>query len=354
MHRRIKHAKKGVGLPPGTLLHPGEIRAEKMRLILYTYDAGFYRQEEVRPEELAERDFSGGGQVHWLQVVGLSSVPVIEQVGNCFSLHPLVLEDILTTDQRPKLEDYGDYTYLVLKMFHHQHSGDAYTEQISIVLGRQFVLSFQETDGALFTPVVERLKNAKGRFRSQGADYLAYALLDTVVDNYFVLLENLGEQIELLEDKLIVEPDRQTLTEIYSLKNDMLFMRKAIWPLREIVNALDRGESKLFCENTLIYLRDVYDHIIQVIDTVETYRDMVSGMLDIYLSSVSHKLNEVMKLLTIISTIFIPLTFIAGVYGMNFKYMPELEWEYGYPVVWFVMLAVAAVMVRYFHKRKWI
>jgi magnesium transporter len=347
-------AANKVGLPPGTLLYVGEMRAEKVQITVYEYDEQQCHEREMKLSAIG--DCCSGldkKTVTWIHVAGLHSIGAIETIGNAFQLHPLVLEDILNTDQRPKVDNYGDYTYLVVKMLYSSETGDYTQEQISIVLGENYVISFQESDKQVFAPVRERIKRGKGRIRSMGADYLAYALLDTIVDHYFVLLEELGEQIELLEDRLVVEPDREILTEIYSLKTNMLFMRKAVWPLREIVNSLDRGDGKFFRAGTLLYMRDVYDHIVQVIDTVETYRDMVAGMLDIYLSSVSHKLNEVMKVLTIISTIFIPLTFLAGVYGMNFKYMPELEWAWGYPVTWLVMIVSAGLMVRYFRIKKW-
>jgi magnesium transporter len=227
-------------------------------------------------------------------------------------------------------------------------------EQISLILGHNFVLSFQETEGDIFDPIRERIRNGKGRIRKMGADYLAYALIDAIVDHYFVILERSGDRIESLGEALVINPTPKTLQEIQHLKREMIFLRKSIWPLREVISGLQRGESSLFAEATLIYLRDVYDHTIQVIDTIETFRDMLAGMLDIYLSSLSHKMNEIMKVLTIIATIFIPLTFLAGVYGMNFEYMPELKWRWGYFVIWGVMIAVSVAMLIYFRRKKWL
>ena len=353
MRTGIKNAAQKVGLPPGTLLQTGETRSEQVNIWLREYNEGYYQEQQLYFTDVEGCTFDRQDTVTWIHVTGVHSVFVVDKLGKCFNLHPLIMEDIIDTNHRPKLEDYSDYTFLVAKAIYRLEEVEYATEQISIVLGANYIISFQETSRDIFAPVLARLKGGKGRIRRMGADYLTYALLDTIVDNYFVLLEDLGEKIEQLEERLVIEPDRQMVNGIYSLKTEMLFMRKAIWPLREIINELERGDSKFFKEATLLYLRDVYDHTIQVIDTLETYREMVTGMLDIYLSSVSHKLNEVMKVLTIISTIFIPLTFLAGVYGMNFKYMPELNWEWGYPLIWAIMLTSALIMVRYFRIKKW-
>jgi magnesium transporter len=251
------------------------------------------------------------------------------------------------------VEDCGEYVFVVLKMLSSDRNKIT-SEQISIVLGPDFVVSFQEREGDVFNPIRERIRIGRGRIRKMGADYLAYALLDSVVDNYFIFLEKLGDKIEFLEEELVTNPTTETLQTIHDLKTEMVFLRKSVWPLREIISGLERGESALIQESTEIYLRDVYDHTIQVIDTVETFRDMVSGMLDIYLSSVSNRMNEVMKVLTIIATIFIPLTLIAGIYGMNFQYMPELGWRWGYPMVWLIMLVIGALMLVYFRRERWL
>jgi len=288
-------------------------------------------------------------------VDGIHQVEVLELLGECFGLHPLVLEDILNTDQRPKMEDFSEYIFVVLKTFsYNDQSDEVEPEQISLILGPSLVLSFQERAGDVFDPIRERIRNGKGRIRRMGADYLAYALLDSIVDHYFIVLEQVGEDVEFLEEELVTNPTPETLQTIHNLKREMIFLRKSVWPLREVIGALERGESSLIKESTGIYLRDVYDHTIQVIDTIETFRDMISGMLDIYLSSVSNRMNEVMKVLTIIATIFIPLTLVAGIYGMNFQYMPELGWRWGYPIVWLVMLVIGAVMLVYFRRKKWL
>jgi magnesium transporter len=283
-------------------------------------------------------------------------VEVLEELNTCFRLHPLVLEDILNTDQRPKMEDYGDYLYIVLKtLFMAGNLGDEVeSEQVSLILGRNFVLSFQEKENPLFEPIRERLRSGKGRLRKMGPDYLVHAVLDAIIDHYFVVLEKLGEKIEFLEEEVVIQPTPSTLQAAHQLKREMIFLRKAVWPLREVIDSLERGESYLIKESTVIYLRDIYDHTIQVIDNIETFRDMLSGMMDIYLSSISNRMNEIMKVLTLIATIFIPLTFIVGSYGMNFKYMPELSWPWGYPLVMALMLVVAIFMLIYFRRKKWI
>ena len=354
MPRFIKKRSKKAGLPPGTLVHIGEQKAEKTRITIIDYDDAHFQEEETKTVEECF-PFKDKPTVTWINVDGIHQVEVLEQLGDCFGLHPLVLEDILNTDQRPKVEDFSDYLFVVLKTFsYNDQSDELEPEQVSLILGPTFVISFQEREADVFNPIRERIKSNKGRIRRMGADYLAYTLLDSIVDNYFIVLEQVGEEVEFLEEELVTNPTPETLQTIHSLKRDMIFLRKSVWPLREIIGGLERGESSLIRESTEIYLRDVYDHTIQVIDTIETFRDMISGMLDIYLSSVSNRMNEVMKVLTIIATIFIPLTLIAGLYGMNFQYMPELEWRWGYPMVWLVMLAIGALMLVYFRRKKWL
>ena len=354
MPKLIKKRSKKAGLPPGTLIHIGEKKTEELKITVIDYEETHFEEREVkRVEECFV--FKDKPTVTWMNVDGLHQVEILEKLGECYGLHPLVLEDILNTDQRPKMEDYGEYIYIVLKALdYNDKSNEIGTEQISLVLGSNFVFSFQEREGDTFDPIRERIRNGKGRIRSMGADYLAYALVDSIVDNYFIILEKLGEKIEFLEDKLVSHPTPETLQTIHHLRREMIFLRKAVWPLREVINSLERGESSLVKESTRLYLRDVYDHTIQTIDTIETYRDMVSGMLDIYLSSVSNRLNSVMKVLTIIATIFMPLTFLAGVYGMNFKYMPELGWRWGYPLIWLIMVGIGVLMLIFFRKKKWL
>jgi len=318
------------------------------------YDEAHFQEKETKTIEECLL-FKDKPTVTWINIDGLHQVEILERLGECYGLHPLVLEDILNTDQRPKMEDYGEYLFIVLRMLNYNDkSSEIEAEQISLILGTNFVLSFQEKEGDTFNPIRERIRNSKGRIRRMGADYLSYSLLDSIVDNYFIILEKLGEKIEFLEDELVTRPTPETLQIIHHLKREMIYLRKAVWPLREVIGSLERGEPPLVKETIRVYLRDVYDHTIQVIDTIETFRDMVSGMLDIYLSSISNRLNAVMKVLTIIATIFMPLTFLAGIYGMNFKYMPELEWRWSYPVVWLIMVGIGVSMLLYFRKKKWL
>jgi magnesium transporter len=324
MQRLIKKRSPKVGLPPGTLVHIGEKKVEKARITIMDYDETNLEEKEAKTIE-ESYPFKDKPTVTWINIDGLHEVEIIEKLGSHFGLHPLLLEDILNTDQRPKMEDYGDYIFVVLKMLYPGENKDEIeAEQVSLILGSNFVISLQESEGDVFNPIRDRIRKNKGRIRKAGADYLAYALLDAIVDNYFLILENVGEKIEDTEQQLAANPSPETLQYIRELKSEMIFLRKSIWPLRELISGLERGESTLIHESTGAYLRDVYDHTIQVIDTVESYRDMISGMVDIYLSSISNKMNEVMKVLTIFASIFIPLTFVAGVYGMNFEFMPEL------------------------------
>jgi len=354
MPKPIKKRSKKAGLPPGTLVHIGEKKAETPKITIMDYDEAHFQEEEIKTIDECLL-FKDKPTVTWINIDGLHQVEILEKLGECYGLHPLVLEDIPNTDQRPKMEDYGEYIYVVLKMLNYNDkSSEIESEQISLILGPNFVFSFQEREGDIFDPIRDRIRNSKGRIRKMGADHLAYSLLDSIVDNYFIILEKLGEKIEFLEEKLVTRPTPETLQTIHHLRREMIFLRKAVWPLREVINALGRGESSLIKESTRIYLRDVYDHTIQTIDTIETYRDMVSGMLDIFLSSVSNRLNSVMKVLTIIATIFMPLTFLAGIYGMNFKYMPELEWRWGYPFIWLIMVGIGVFMLLYFKNKKWL
>jgi len=354
MLRLTKKRSAKIGLPPGTLIHIGERKTEKVRINILDYDEAQFEEEEAKTIE-ESFPFKDKPTVTWIDIEGIHQVEIIEKLGSHFGLHPLLLEDILNTDQRPKMEDYGDYIFIVLKMLYlGEANNEIEAEQVSLILGSNFVISFQEREGDAFDPVRDRIRNAKGRIRKAGADYLAYTLLDAIVDNYFIILESLGETIEETEEQLATNPNPETLQLIHALKKEMIFLRKSIWPLREVISGLERCESSLIHESTGAYLRDVYDHTIQIIDTVESFRDMISGMLDIYLSSISNKMNEVMKVLTIFASIFIPLTFVAGIYGMNFSFMPELKWQWGYFGILGVMALVGISLVVYFKRRKWL
>jgi magnesium transporter len=341
------------GLPPGALVHIGEQHAEKAKITLCQYDGAQFQERELASLEGLKPPPDRKG-VTWLHIDGLHDVHLLERMGAVFGLHPLTIEDILNTDQRPKLEDHGDYLYIVLKHFHQGEEARLIPEQVSIILGHNYLISLQEKEGKLVNPIHERLHNERSRLRSLGADALAHALLDGIVDRYFAMLDHLGEEVEAIEETVMGSPSRETLRAIQTLKREMILLRKAVWPLREVVGNLSRSDSPLIAKLSVLYFRDIYDHTIQVIDTIETYRDMLSGMLDIYLSAVSNRMNEVMKVLTVIATIFMPLTFLAGVYGMNFKYMPELEWPWAYFALWGVMVSIAVVMMIFFKKKRWL
>ena len=353
MRKLIKRQRKKPGLSPGTLIHVGEQKTEKIEIKVHVYnehDVSSFIADSA--DKIPE---PSGDNVTWIQINGIHDVDMIGKIGKRSSLHSLLLEDILNTEQRPKVEDFTDYLFVVLKALSYDETAkEVRVDQVSLVIGNHYVISFHEHEKGLFDPVRERIESGKGRIRKMGSDYLAYALIDIIVDTYFLMLEKFGEAIESLEQSLINEPRPESLHAINTLKREMIFLRKNIWPLREVVTVMERRESPLIKQHTVVYLRDLYDHTIQVIDTIETMRDILTGMLDVYLSSMSNKTNEVIKVLTIIATIFIPLTFIVGIYGMNFEYMPELEWRWAYPGIMGMMALVVAGMLVYFRRRKWI
>jgi len=353
MVKFIKRISKTVGHIPGELVHVGEKRVGEVKISVIDYDDKSFQGKEVTSiEEVFP--FKDTPTVTWVNINGLHELDIIEKIGNNFQMHPLTLEDIVNTGQRPKYEDFDQYILVALKMLmFDEEKKEIISEQVSLVFGSNFVISFQEKEGDVFNPIRERIRNAKGRIRRMGPDYLAYSLLDAVVDNYFSILEKLSEKIENMEEELVTNPRPQTMQAIHNLKKDTISLRKSVWPLREVVGSLERSESKLIKKGTHIFLRDVYDHTIQAIDTIETFRDMISGMLDIYLSSVSNRMNEIMKVLTIFAAIFIPLTFIAGIYGMNFEFMPELKWKWGYFALLGFMAVVGFGMLFHFKRKKW-
>ena len=354
MSPTIKRRSQKAWASPGKLVHVGEQKKAAVEISAFHYTETACEESALKTAEECRALQQQPGTT-WINIEGLHDTAFMEHIGALFGLHPLILEDILNTDQRPKLDDMGEYISLVMKMLDYDEAkGCIVTEQVSLILGDNFLITFQEgQQGDLFDPVRERLRSGKGKIRKMGPDYLAYALIDGIVDNYFAVTEKISEKIEGIEETLLSDPSNETIHGIHHLKLAILHLKKYIWPLREIINALAKGESPLIRESTLIYLRDVYDHIIHAIDTIETTRDMISGMLDIYLSSVSNRMNQVMKVLTVIATIFIPLTFIAGVYGMNFKYMPELDWPWGYPMIMGFMAAAAGVMLLLFKRKNW-
>ncbi len=346
----LKSTKEKLGKSPGTLVYTGKPRKEKVKIQVMDYTKGSLK--EFKSENIEDTfKFKNKKSMTWINITGIHNLDLIKKIGEHFNFHPLILEDIVNTNQRPKIEEFDEILFLVLKIISHEDN-HINSEQISIIFGKGFIISFQEQENNFFEPIKERIRQGRVRIRTTESDYLAYTLLDIIIDNYFVVLESIGDEIESIENNLIKD-NLNTLNNIYKLKRELINLRKSIWPLREIISFLQRTDSKLIHKETQAYIRDVYDHTIQVMDTVETFRDMLSGMLDLYLSINSNKMNEVMKVLTIIATIFIPLTFIAGIYGMNFEYMPELAIKWFYPAVWGVIVIVAAGMIFYFKRKKW-
>ena len=350
---RTKKRSSKTGLPPGTVLHIGERKTAQPIISIIDYnETGVEEKQALYVEECFP--FKDKESITWINVEGLHQTEIIKKMGAHFGMHPLLQEDIANTEQRPKVDYFEEYIVIIAKMLlFDEKEKTVVSEQVSLVLGKNFVISFQEgVRGDVVDSVRDRIR--KGRFAKRGADYLMYALLDAIVDKYFDILEKLGEHIEFLEEELIQAPTLQTLQQMYHLKTEMIYLRKSVWPLREVLSSLQRSETHLIDKSIHFYLRDVYDHTVQVIDTLETFRDMLSGMLEIYLSSISNRLNEVMKVLTIISTIFIPLTFITSLYGMNFKFMPELGWKWGYFATLGIMVILSGFMLYYFKRKKWL
>ena len=347
--------KKQAGLPPGTLVHTGIKKIDTVLIDITEYSEEKFDEKKIENIEdtfrLRDSDLTS-----WINICGLHDTSVLEKVGGHFKIHSLVLEDVLNTDQRPKLDDYETFLYCVLKSIEFDETaGEITSEQVSFVLGKKWLITFQERMPDCFEPIRDRLIKSKGRIRKSGVDYLMYALIDLVVDNYFSVLEKIGDSIQTIEDELIGDPQPGNLNTIYKIRRELLFLRKSVYPLREVLNSILRDDFDLIADETDIFVRDVYDHVVQVMDTIETYREMISGMLDTYLSSVSNRMNEVMKVLTIIATIFIPLTFVAGVYGMNFDNFPELHMRWFYPWgFWSAIFILGVVMFWFFKRKKWI
>lgn len=350
----FKKGNKQIGSAPGTLVHIGEHYTDKVKITMIEYSEDYYNEIEANTVEDCF-EMAKSNTIKWVNVDGINDISIIEKIGIRLNLHPLLLEDILNTGQRSKMDDYEDNLFIVLKMIYYNEKENLIkSEQVSIVVKDNYLISFQEFSGDVFQNIRDRLKGGRRNIRKTGSDYLAYALMDAIVDSYFLILEKMGNKMDDIEERMMDNPSRDVLQEIYNIKRQMLFLRNSLWPLREVIGTMSRCESNIIKDTTGIYLRDVYDHCIQVIDTIETYQDIMSNMLDTYLSSISNKTNDVMKVLTIFSTIFIPLTFLAGIYGMNFKYIPELQWNYGYPIFWIVSIIIIIVMLCLFKKRKWL
>ena len=352
MTETTKHSKKA-GLPPGALVHIGKQKSKDIKITVIDYDKDSYTEKTCKSIE-ESFEYRDTEKISWINIDGLHQTELIEKLGQHYDLHPLLLEDVLNTGHRPKVEEFDNYIFLTLKMLGLNKKGNSIiSEQISFVLGPNWVISFQEKEGDIFDILRERIRESKGNVRFQGVDYLLYRLIDTVVDNYFIVSEFISESTEKLEEKVLLLNDRKNLLEIQHLKNELVNLRKAIAPLRESIAYLHKDIS-LISENTKRYLRDVYEHIIHVNDSIDSQRDMLAGIMELYQTGVSNKMNQVMQLLTIISTIFIPLTFIAGIYGMNFDNIPELHYKYAYFVVWVAMIIITLFMLYFFKRKKWL
>ena len=343
------------GLAPGSLIHVGEVLQPVTRMTLIDYSKESMVEMEIQSLEQILQ-YKDSDTVTWVIIEGLTDVSIVERIGAMFGIHHLVLEDILNTHQRPKFEEYDDHLFIVLKgLISAQNKFTVGYEQISLLVLKNFVFAFKEKQDALFSPLLQRLRTSKGRFRSLGSDYLAYSILDTIVDQNFVLLDDLDEAITALEERLLVsEPNRNTLNSIQKLRREIISIRRHVSPVRELMAEMLRSESVLIQQSTYIYLKDVSDHTIRVIESIELYRDLLTGLLDIYISSVSNKMNEVMKVLTVFASIFIPLTFLTGIYGMNFEFMPELKWKWAYPLLWILFITIPLVLLTYFRRKKWL
>jgi magnesium transporter len=354
MPRFTRKSSKKAGSSPGTLVHVGEKKTDTVHLSMLHYDADAISE---RPLNRVEEALSllKPATTTWININGIHDTAFMAHIGRQYGLHPLTLEDVLNTHQRPKAEAFDNYLFVVMKMLRYDADQDRIRpEQISLILGEQVLISFQEAAGDVFEPVRERIRKGKGRIRSGGCDYLAYALVDAIVDNYFVILDKLGERLEALEETLDDHPGAGVLAEIHTIRRELIYLRKQVWPLREMITHFLKADTPFIGEDTSLFMRDVYDHTIQTIDTIESFRDILSGMQDLYLSIVSNRMNEVMKVLTIIATIFIPITFVAGIYGMNFTHMPELTWRWGYLCVWLIILFIAIGMLAFFRNKKWL
>lgn len=347
-----KRSRKA-GLPPGSLVYIGDHAVRDVKIHIFDYNEHDFIEKDAA--QLSDCfGYKDSGRVTWINVDGVHSKEIIEGLGNHYGIHPLIQEDIMTPDQRPKLDEQEGSVYVVMKMISTANKDHVGFEQISFIIGDKFVISFQEKPGDCFDVIRERIRQAKGRVRKMGADYLAYALIDTLIDDYYLVLEQYSDNVEKMENELLKEPSEKLLNTVFKLKSSITSVRNAIWPVRELISKLEKSESRLISKTTKPFIRDIYDHVVQIIDTVEIVRDRNSSLIDMYMSSMSNKMNEVMKVLTIIATIFIPLTFISGVYGMNFRHLPELEWKYGYFIILGVMALVAFGMLAYFKRKKWL
>jgi magnesium transporter len=351
---RTSKSKKHIGQIPGALVYTGNKETDSLFIESFDYTPDSFTELELKSVEEAFIYKSSHSKT-WINFNGLSKISEIEKIGKYYNLHPLILEDIVNTSQRPKIDEYNDYLFLVLKMMYYDENEDIISEQVSLVLGHNYVLTFQEAEGDVFDSLRDRIRFGKGRIRTESADYLLYTLIDAVVDNYFLIIETMGSKIEDLEDNLFSGLTQGEISQqIQNLKREILKIRRSISPLREVINRIEKSQSELIEDKTKHFFRDIYDHVIQISETIDIYREMIWSLMDMYMTTISNKMNEVMKVLTIIATIFIPLTFIAGIYGMNFENIPELHYEHGYYILWGVMIILFLGMLYYFKRKNWL
>lgn len=352
MRRYVPQISAKSGMPPGSLVYIGEKKDRPIKMTRVVFNAQKYEKQELTFEQLLS-DKIEEDTIVWYIIDGLNDVEKLDQIGKKFNIENLVMEDAVNTGQRPKLESFKDYLFLIAKDIESSENNIYSIEQLNIILGKNFVLTLSEDDNKIINVLADRISEAKERFYEDGADYLAYTILDTIIDKYFIVIEDISERLDDLEKAVIENPTQEILGQIHWVKKELLLLHKTMWSTREAVSWLIREDSPLVDDKVVMYFRDIHDHLFYIVDTIDIFRDMLSGMLDIYFSSTSKKMNEIMKVLTVISTIFIPLTFIAGVYGMNFKYMPELSMRYGYPVSLLGMLFIAGLMLLFFQRKKW-
>lgn len=351
----LQRKRPKTGLAPGSLIYTGKVYSDKVHVEVIDYTDN--RLQEVNILDVNElNNYNNPDTVTWINIQGLHDVSIIAKIGEMLGIHPLTLEDILDTQQRPKVEEYDDYLYISLKMINHAEKHNKIeVEQISIVMHKNFVICFQERPGDVFNDVRSRLRNGKGRARKRGVDYLGYMLLDIILDYYFETLDEVWNQIEYLEEIVVQKPERIKLTNIQVVRKDLIQLRRYMYPVRDVVHALSTRNVSYFQESTLMYLRDSHDHAVQVVENLDTYREILTSVMDLYLSQLSMKMNEVMKVLTIIATIFIPLTFLAGIYGMNFEHFPELTWQWAYPTGFYILSgAIVVIMLAYMKTKRWL
>ena len=359
LFKKMKQNKRGMS--PGSLVFTGEKKVEEIKISVFDFNASRVNEINIPVQELSKlKKYKKNKNVTWINICGIHNTQVIDETGKIFGVHPLVLEDILNVGHNPKADEYDDYIFIVTKMINYNNDlNELNIEQVSFVLGKNFLITFQEREGDVFDLIREKIRSNNGRIRKSGADYLAYRLIDTMVDNYFSVLEKIDEHIEKIEDSLLIDPKEDTLQNIHSIKKETIRLKRAISPLRDIIYTLERERYSFIAKSTYIYLHDLYDHIKQVADNVENYREVINGLQEVYISQSGQKMNEIMKILTIIATIFIPLTFIVGIYGMNFHAesspwnMPELNWKYGYPFVILIMIFIVIGMLIFFKRKKW-